>query len=242
MEAVFSSHNGSVEPRATVVLKRHGSTQHNVGDHPHGPHVYSTGIGFPQQHLRGQVLRSSTCGSKGPSPVRARILRLCSCAARSGQSKVGNKQPGVGPGVVVQKILRLQVSVGDTQVVQVPHPSQHHLQGSCSVPLCVVAPADHTIQQLPTCGQLQHHVNPLRKLEHLDQLDHIGVAHPLQHRQLRGAHLTALWGLHLHHFYGEGLASGPVLHTHDAAEASSTDQSLDVISDRAEGKWWVITA
>lgn len=242
METVFSSHNGSVEPRATVVLKRHGSTQHDVGDHPDGPHVYCTGIGFPQQHLGGQVLWSPTCGSKGPSPVRAGLLRPCSRAARSGQSKVSNKQPGVGPGVVVQKILRLQVSVGDTQVVQVPHPSQHHLQGSCGVPLRVVAPADDTIQQLPARGQLQHHVDPLRKLKHLHQLNHIGVAHPLQHRQLRGAHLAALWGLHLHHFYGEGLASGPVLHAHDAAEASSTDQGLDVVSDRAEGKWWVITA
>ena len=163
------------------------------------------------------------------------VRKLWPCAPKSSQSKVSDQQPGVGSGVVVQEVLRLQVSVGDAQIVQVPHPGQRHPQGLGGVPLGEVAPADHAVQQLPAGRQLQHRVDPPRELKHLDQLDHVSVAHPPQHRQLRGAHLSTLGGLHLHHLYGERLASRPVLHSHHAAEASTTDQGFDVVSDGAEG-------
>lgn len=138
--------------------------------------------------------------------------------------------------MVVQKILRLQVSVSDPQVVQVRHPCQNHPEGLSGVPLGEVAPTDDTIQQLSTSGQFQHHVNPLWKLEHFNHLDHIGVLHPLQHGHLWRTHLAGLRSQELHHFYGKRLASCSVLHTYDAAEATTTDQGFDLISDTAETK------
>lgn len=83
--------------------------------------------------------------------------------------------------MVVQKILRLQVSVGDSQAVQVYQCSQYHLDGLGSISLSEVAPADNTVQKFPSCRQFQYHVNTLWKLEHLNQLNDISMAHPLQH-------------------------------------------------------------
>lgn len=135
--------------------------------------------------------------------------------------------------MVVQKILRLQVSVCDPQVVQVPHPRQNHPEGPSRVPLSEVASTDDTIQQLPTSGQFQHHVNPLWELEHLNHLNHIRVPHPLQHGHLWRTHFAGLWSQELHHFYGKRLVGCSVLHPYDAAEATTTDQGFDVISDTA---------
>jgi len=43
--------------------------------------------------------------------------------------------------------------------------------------------------------------------------------------------LMAPWDLYLHHFYGEGLASHPVLHTHNSTQSSMTNQGMNVKSD-----------
>lgn len=131
--------------------------------------------------------------------------------------------------MVVEQVLRLQVSVGDAQRVEVLQAVKHHLQHPGGVTLREGAAGDDAVEQLPPGGELHHHVDALGCLEHLHQLDDVGVADTPQHAQLRLAHLAALPVPRLDHLDGVGLPRALVLHADHPAEAAAADQRFNVV-------------
>lgn len=251
METVAAPENGPEEPRSAALVEGQWAAQHDVTDDAQRPHIHSAATGSPSQHLRGQVLRCATERPHSPIFTLTALLKVYSAKGRvaisvvgwnilalkwdrrldvpTGEPKVCYDQARVLSRVVVQQVFGFEVPVDDTQSVEIAQPAGHHLQGLGGVPFSEGSSGDHALQELPSGGQLQDEIDAMWRFEHLSQVDDIAVVHPSQDTELCLTGLVTLTTFDLQKFNGEGLARTPVLCTNHTAEATTTNQSLDVI-------------
>lgn len=185
-EAVVGIENGLHLLKVRVAIKRGVTAKEEVGDDANGPQVYGLAVACLLEDLGGHVARRAAGGGQH---VELLLVHY------TGEAKIGDEQVCIVFRRAEQQVLRLEIAVNNTMVVQVSDGRQRGANEVGGVGFVVGALATDTVEELAAESEICYQVEVVHRLEVVDEGQDVLVAHGdlFQHGDFIAHLTTEVW-------------------------------------------------